>query len=110
MNPTTVRVTARHIADGAACQGHRCPVALAVIEALVIDSYVVESVMVVEDHVSAIARNRGGRGTWRRLRADLDTRGSDFVNAFDTAEEERTDSHRDAIVPFETVLTWRELP
>lgn len=108
MNPTTVRVTEQHIAKGAACQGHRCPIALALIDALRADGLDVDSVMASETQVSAIARNRGD--DWRRLRADLDDRGCRFVEAFDTVEEERTDSDRDAIAPFEMVLTWEALP
>lgn len=110
MNPTIVRVTAQHIADGTACEGTRCPIALALFEALADQGVYADSVMVGEDHVSVIAGDKGNWDSWRRLRAALDEHGRRFVEAFDTVEEHRIDRDKDAIAPFEMVLTWVEVP
>lgn len=107
MNVTTVRVTEKHIADGTACNGSHCPIALAVLDALGAQGAAVAIVQVDNYDVDVTVTCQDGDGV-RKFRADLDSHASSFVEAFDDAEDS---DGRDAslIAPFETELAWREL-
>lgn len=105
MNPTTVRVTDRHIAEGRACSGSECPIALAVLDALAAESVKVAWVLVDTYDVRVEQSDAAGR---RLFAADLDGRASSFVGAFDEpVDSDLRDA--DAIAPFEFELSWREL-
>lgn len=105
MNPTIVRVTDRHIADGVSCDSAACPVALAVLDALAAEG--VRAARVMVDSFDATV-TLGDAPVERRYRADLDSRASRFVEAFD--EVEGSDLRgADDIAPFELELSWREL-
>ncbi|HEX4790180.1 MAG TPA: hypothetical protein VH372_17065 [Actinospica sp.] len=104
MSPTTVRVTGKHIAEGRACSGSECPIALAVLEALAAQG-VKAGVMVDSYDVTVTQNDAAG---YRRFRAGLDSHASSFVDAFDEPEDSDL-RDADIIAPFELELTWREL-
>jgi hypothetical protein len=98
---TTVRVAQKHIDKGTACNSARCPIALALHEAL--DAQGAEQVqgLFVDEHAVRFTHyDRAGGRQWRTYRADLDEQASDFIDRFD-------DGH--TVQPFETVLTWTEV-
>lgn len=105
MNVTTVRVTDKHIAEGRACSGSECPLALAVLDALAADGVKVAWVLVDSYDVRVEQSDAAG---YRRFRADLDGRASAFVVAFDEPVDSDLRGASD-IAPFEMELSWREL-
>jgi hypothetical protein len=98
---TTVRVTEKHIRAGKPCKSCECPLALAVIDALVAQGIAVITVEVDMFDVTALVDESG---QVRKFRADLDTRSVGFVEAFDDEDEEGRDA--EVVAPFETELTW----
>jgi hypothetical protein len=106
MNPTKVSVTDKHIADGTACDGSHCPIALAVLEALAAQGVKVTAIM-VDSFDATVAL--GAAPVQRRYRAALDSHASAFVQSFDEPEDSDL-RHASVIAPFELELTWRELP
>jgi hypothetical protein len=108
VNVTTVRVTEENIAKGDACNSRRCPIALAVLDALADQGAIVAVVSVDSYDVMVALHEKDDTGLSRRYRADLDYQGHRFVETFD---EPLDSDKRDpaVIVPFEMELTWREL-
>lgn len=111
MNVTTVRVTEENIAKGVACNSRRCPIALAVLDALADQGANVAVVSVDNWDVDVTLHDKDDTGLSRRYRADLADQGTRFVKAFDEPVDDAHGETRDnsIITPFEMVLTWREL-
>lgn len=94
---TTVRVTEKHIAGGTANSCTRCPVALALSEALTPGLPPGFEVSVGDLHVSVRFDGAAGR---RRQVAYMPPGATNFVHAFDL---------RKPVGPFEFELTWQEV-
>lgn len=99
MNPSiTVRVTDKHIADGVSCSSARCPIALALHEALAAEGvqqvqglFVDETALRFTHYIPADAH---------RYRAELPAEAAEFINHFDGALP---------VKPFEFELAWLEM-
>lgn len=105
MNVTKVSVTEKHIAEGRACSGSECPIALAVLEALAAEGVKVARVMVDSYDVAVEQSDAAGQ---RKFRADLPGHATAFVGAFDEPVDSDLRSAED-IAPFEMELAWQEL-
>jgi hypothetical protein len=98
VNVTTVRVTDRHIAEGVSCNSAACPIALALLDALVAEGVRVDSLFVDETDARVV--------TWcdtagaLKFRADLPAEATEFVRSFDDGE---------AVGPIEVELSWRDV-
>lgn len=95
MITTTVRVTEKHIADGTPCNSARCPIALALFEALAAEGvqqvqglFVGEATVRFTHYVAPVSR---------RYRADLTAEACEFINRFD---------ERHPVEPFEFELKF----
>lgn len=98
MDVTVVRVTEKHIADGIACNSARCPIAIALHEALAakgvqqVQGLFVDETKVSFSHYIAPERHQ--------YRADLPAEATEFIQNFDGGA---------SVEPIEFTLTWREL-
>ncbi|HEY1705924.1 MAG TPA: hypothetical protein VGG75_40085 [Trebonia sp.] len=101
-------MTDRHIADGRACMGSECPIALAVLDALAAQGVKVAIVQVGAGDVDVTLNDSDDDDSRRRFRADLDGHASSFIEAFDDADgsDERDEN---IVAPFELELAWLEL-
>lgn len=97
MNPTTVRVTDKHIADGKPCSSARCPIALALHEALAAEGVQQVQGLMVDDF--RVRFTHYAAPGWPTYRAELPAVAAGFINHFDGALP---------VKPFEFELTWRE--
>lgn len=97
MSTTVVRVTGKHIAGGIANSCTRCPIALALCDALTPELLPDLAISVGDLHVSVRFDGATGR---RRRHAAMPEEATKFVHAFDL---------RGHVEPFEFELTWTEV-
>lgn len=109
MSTTRVIVTEQHIASGEKCNTARCPIALALLDALNAEGAQVTSVFVGNDNGIAPIEStnywfaevtQADEAGTRSFIADLPEEATEFIGSFDGEF---------TVAPFELELTWREL-